>query len=100
MNATYLELSVESGRNCEDVYRQIVEQIIDAKYAYEQSIHSDIKVFLFHDSKQMSVYLLLFLILNFICSLYYSLIYFLTWKLFLESLYNFCDEHAPPYILI
>ena len=28
MNATYLELSVESHRNCEDVFRQIVEQII------------------------------------------------------------------------
>jgi len=62
MNATYLELSVESHRNCKDVYRQIIEQIIDAKYAYEQSIHSDIKVFLIHDTKQISVYIFLHII--------------------------------------
>ncbi len=51
INATYFELSAESGRNCEAVYRQIVEKIIDSKYAYMEKIHSDIKTFIWHDTK-------------------------------------------------
>ncbi len=100
INASYFELSAESGRNCEAVYRQIVEQIIDAKYAYWKNMKDNIKAFLWHDTKQLMAYASVYIVLSFICSFYYALFYFLIWKLYLESLYDYCDQNAPAYVLI
>ncbi len=101
INASYFELSAESGRNCEAVYRQIVEQIIDAKYAYWKNMKDNIKAFLWHDTKQLMAFALVYIVLSFICSFYYALLYFLIWKLTpLKSLYDYCDQNLPAYVLI
>jgi hypothetical protein len=100
INATYFELSAESGRNCEAVYRQIVEKIIDSKYAYMEKIHSDIKTFIWHDTKQFMVMGVLYMILVEIASIYFCLLYYLIWNLTLESFYGFCDDKQPAYVLI
>lgn len=100
INATYFELSAESGRNCEAVYRQIVEKIIDSKYAYMEKIHSDIKTFIWHDTKQFMVMGVLYMILIEIGSIYFSLLFYLIWKFTLESFYGFCDDKQPAYVMI
>ena len=82
------------------MYRQIVAQIIDGKYAYMEKIHSDIKTFIWHDTKQFMVMGVLYMILLEIGSIYFSLFFYLIWNLFLESYYQFCDDKQPPYVLI
>jgi hypothetical protein len=77
-----------------------VEQIIDSKYAYWEKIHSDIKTFLWHDTKQMMVIGIFYMILMFFGSIYYSLAFYLIWKLYLESFYGYCDDKQPAYVMI
>ena len=77
-----------------------MEQIIDSKYAYWEKIHSDIKTFLWHDTKQIMVMGILYMILMFFGSIYYSLAFYLIWKLSLESFYGYCDDKQPAYVMI
>jgi hypothetical protein len=44
--------------------------------------------------------LILFMILIDIGSIYLSLFYYLLWKGFFESFYDFCDKKGPAYLLI
>jgi hypothetical protein len=77
-----------------------VEQIIDNKYAYMEKIHSDIKTFIWHDTKQFIVMGILYMIIVEIGSIYYCLTFYLIWRGFLESFYGFCDDKQPAYVMI
>jgi hypothetical protein len=84
-----------SRRNCEPVFRSIVEQVIHNKYLYRQTLLEDKKRIIKVAFMQGLTWICFFAFLFILGSPFLNFIVFIIWKTFLSSRYDICAKNNP-----
>ena len=97
--ATYYEINVETGFNCEVLFADVAESLLDAKVAYVQRLRKEVKIKRKHGYKQF-LFVVLFLYLCYVLAptIQVAFIYSFYW-LFLRNQFDICAEGKQPGIM-